>query len=296
MQTLSTSLKLALVLVVVLGLIAGLTYWAATQAVQPAAPVIRAAYALTPVTYLNGTPIVRYARVNPAIVGVLEYAAPYGDFSLSVPQVGVSSVGMYLPRTGNTQFEFVDATPLPTPFPYPTSPPLPLPALPESVQPTAIALETLQLILPPIAGAASAAGIVGTIVPLPAVGSVCAPAGYPVDGILTQRFHAYHSGMDIGVPLGTAVQATMSGVVTFAGWSEIGYGNLVIVQNQQFITYYAHNTSFNVAVNQYVAKGSLLAYSGSTGNSSGPHVHYETRINDVPVDPMTFEDRGYATC
>ena len=102
--------------------------------------------------------------------------------------------------------------------------------------------------------------------------------------------------MDIGVPLLTPVLATMSGVVTFAGWSEIGYGNLVIVQNQQFITYYAHNTSFNVTVNQYVTKGSLLSYSGSTGNSSGPHVHYETRINDVPVDPMTFEDRGYATC
>jgi murein DD-endopeptidase MepM/ murein hydrolase activator NlpD len=102
--------------------------------------------------------------------------------------------------------------------------------------------------------------------------------------------------MDIGIPLGTPVLVTHSGVVTFAGWSEIGYGYLVIVQNQQFITYYAHNTSFNVTVNQYVAKGSIIAFSGSTGNSSGPHVHYETRINDVPVDPMTFEDRGFATC
>jgi murein DD-endopeptidase MepM/ murein hydrolase activator NlpD len=282
-----------------LGLVAGLTYWAATQAVQPASPVIQAAYALTPVTYLDGTPIARYARVNPAIVNVLEYAAPYGDFALSVPQAGLSSVGVYLPRTGNTQFEFVDATPLPTPFPYPTSPPLPLPALPESVQPTAIAMETLQLILPVQTSAAGNAGIIeGTAAPLvvAAVGAICAPSGYPVDGVLTQRFHAYHSGMDIGVPLGTPVVATQSGIVTFAGWSEIGYGYLVIVQNQQFITYYAHNTSFNVTVNQYAAKGSIISYSGSTGNSSGPHLHYETRINDVPVDPMTFEDRGYATC
>jgi len=290
MQTLSTSLKLGLVLLVALGLVAGLTYWAATGAIQPRPPAVQAAYALTPVTYLNGTPVMRYARVNPAIVDVLEYAAPYGDFALSIPQAGLPAVGAYLPRTGNTQFEFVEATPLPTPFPYPTSPPLPLPALPESVQPTAIALATLesQMIIlgtPP-----------GTAVPLPAVGSVCAPAGYPVEGILTQRFHAYHSGMDIGIPLGTPVLATQSGLVTFAGWSEIGYGYLVIVQNQQFITYYAHNTSFNVTVNQYVAKGSIIAFSGSTGNSSGPHVHYETRINDVPVDPMTFEDRGYATC
>jgi murein DD-endopeptidase MepM/ murein hydrolase activator NlpD len=290
MQTLSTSLKLAFVLLIALGLVAGLTYWAATRAIQPAGPSVQAAYALTPVTYLNGTPVVRYARVNPSIVSVLEYAAPYSDYALTVPQAGVVAVGAYLPRTGNTQFEFIDATPLPTPIPYPTSPPLPLPALPESVQPTAIAQATLdaQMLIPGLPTMTS--------VPLPAVGAVCAPSGYPVDGVLTQRFHAYHSGMDIGVPLGTPVLATMSGVVTFAGWSEIGYGNLVIVQNQQFITYYAHNTSFNVTLNQYVAKGSIVSYSGSTGNSTGPHVHYETRINDVPVDPMTFEDRGYATC
>lgn len=295
MQTLSTSLKLGLVLLVAAGLIAGLTYWAATQAIQPGDPVVQAAFALTPVTYLNGTPVVRYARVNPAIVQVLEYAAPYDDFALSIPQAGLPAVGAYLPRTGNTQFEFVESTPLPTPFPYPTSPPLPLPALPESIQPTAVAMATQQseLILGTVAAGTP---VLGTTVPLPAVGSVCAPAGYPVDGILTQRFHAYHSGMDIGIPLGTPVLATHSGLVTYAGWSEIGYGYLVIVQNQQFITYYAHNTSFNVTVNQYVAKGSIIAFSGSTGNSSGPHVHYETRINDVPVDPMTFEDRGFVTC
>lgn len=294
MRTFSTSLKLIVVLLVVFGLIAGLTYWAATQAVQPAAPVILEAYALTPVTYLNGTPVVRYARINPAIVNVLEYAAPYSDYALTIPQAGQPAVGAYLPRTGNTQFEFVEATPLPTPIPYPTSPPLPLPALPELVQPTAIALATRDSATQ-VSIAASGGTPIATL-PAPPIGSVCAPSGYPVDGVLTQRFHAYHSGMDIGVPLGTPVLATMSGTVTFAGWSDIGYGYLVIIQNQQFITYYAHNTSFNVTVNQYVTKGSIVSYSGSTGNSTGPHVHYETRINDVPVDPMTFEDRGYATC
>src|SRR5262249_47853807 len=102
--------------------------------------------------------------------------------------------------------------------------------------------------------------------------------------------------IDIGVPLGTPVLATQSGQVTFADWSPVGYGNLVIIQNGNFITYYAHNTSFNVIIGQTVRKGSVIAFSGSTGNSSGPHVHYETRIDDVPVDPLTFESRGYPSC
>jgi murein DD-endopeptidase MepM/ murein hydrolase activator NlpD len=113
---------------------------------------------------------------------------------------------------------------------------------------------------------------------------------------LTQSFSIYHSGIDIGVPLGTPVLATMSGQVTFADWSPVGYGYLVIIQSGSFITYYGHNTSFNVTSGQTVRKGSVISFSGSTGNSSGPHVHYETRIDDVPVDPQTFESRGYPSC
>jgi murein DD-endopeptidase MepM/ murein hydrolase activator NlpD len=92
----------------------------------------------------------------------------------------------------------------------------------------------------------------------------CAPAGRPVDGVLTQRFHIYHGGVDFGIPLGTAVIATQSGQVTFAGWSDVGYGYLVVIQSGAFSTYYAHNTSFNVSQGQYVGKGSIIAWSGST--------------------------------
>jgi murein DD-endopeptidase MepM/ murein hydrolase activator NlpD len=192
-------------------------------------------------------------------------------------QADIQPVGAYLPRTGNTAFELIPATPFPTPLPYPTSPPLPLPPLPE--------VATL-----------SPFNADGTVRVLPYGGTACAPAGNPVDGVLTQRFHAYHSGIDLGVPLGTPVLATHSGTVSYADWSEIGYGYLVVIQNETFITYYAHNISFNVSVGQAIGKGSIIAWSGSTGNSSGPHVHYETRINDVPVDPLTFEARGYTTC
>jgi murein DD-endopeptidase MepM/ murein hydrolase activator NlpD len=131
---------------------------------------------------------------------------------------------------------------------------------------------------------------------LPIVGDSCAPGGNPVEGVLTQRYHRYHNGIDIGVPLGTPVLATHSGEVIYADWSTIGYGYLVIVQSDRYITYYAHNTSFNVEEGMLVGKGSILAWSGSTGNSSGPHVHYETRIDDVPVDPLTFSARGLPTC
>jgi murein DD-endopeptidase MepM/ murein hydrolase activator NlpD len=124
----------------------------------------------------------------------------------------------------------------------------------------------------------------------------CAPSGYPVPGILTQPFWGTHSGIDLAAPLNTPVYATQSGVVTWADWNTYGYGNLVIIQSGHYITYYAHNTSFNVSAGQVVSRGALIAWSGSTGHSSGPHVHYETRIDDVPVNPQTFEARGLATC
>lgn len=127
-------------------------------------------------------------------------------------------------------------------------------------------------------------------------GSGCAPSGFPVNGILTQRYHAYHIGIDIGVPVSTPVLATQSGEVIFAGWNSVGYGYLVILQNGDYITYYAHLSNFNVKKGEAVGAGSIIAWSGSTGNSSGPHVHYETRINDVPVDPLTFEQRSLPTC
>ena len=127
-------------------------------------------------------------------------------------------------------------------------------------------------------------------------GEGCAPSGLPVSGLLTQRYHRFHTGIDVGVPLGSPVVATHSGDVIFAGWSAYGYGFMVILENGPFITYYAHLTNFNVEADTQIGAGSVIGWSGSTGNSTGPHVHYETRINDVPVDPLTFEQRGYASC
>lgn len=271
-------LPLLLIIIIIIG---GLTYLSGSLwLLSPSLAPLQTPLAVTAIATLDESPIERFALIDPAIVNVLDSApSNYGNNQLD--NLSVQPVGIYLPRTGDTQFEIIDPTSLPTPLPFPTSPPLPLPPL--AVLPT---------VAPSILDDTSEEN--DRILPYNA--GDCAPLGLPIEGILTQRFHRYHSGIDIGVPSNTPVIATHSGQVTFADWSEIGYGYLVILQNSDFITYYAHNTSFNVNSGDSVGQGSIIAWSGNTGNSSGPHVHYETRINDIPVDPLTFSERGYDTC
>ena len=110
----------------------------------------------------------------------------------------------------------------------------------------------------------------------------------PVNGVLTQEFNRGHIGVDTGIPIGTPIKATMDGKVTFAGWNNEGYGNLVIIQNGEYKTYYAHLSEIPVNAGDSVQSGTTIGLSGSTGNSTGPHLHYEVRINDKPVDPANF--------
>jgi murein DD-endopeptidase MepM/ murein hydrolase activator NlpD len=97
-----------------------------------------------------------------------------------------------------------------------------------------------------------------------------------------------HEGIDLAVPTGTPVVAAAAGTVIVAGWLG-GYGNLVVVDHGNgFSTAYGHNTSVAVGFGQSVAQGQLVAYSGNTGHSTGPHVHFEVRINGSPVDPLGY--------
>ena len=118
------------------------------------------------------------------------------------------------------------------------------------------------------------------------------PQGKPVEGVLTQSYHPGHNGLDFGVVVGTPIKSTMSGKVTYAGWNNQGYGNLVIVENGPYKTYYAHLSEIPVTVGQQVQAGSTIGLSGNTGNSTGPHLHYEIRYNDQPIDP-TQQTLGY---
>jgi hypothetical protein len=98
-----------------------------------------------------------------------------------------------------------------------------------------------------------------------------------------------HYGLDYRCRLGDPIYAADNGVVVFAGWGG-GYGNLVRVRHGNgYETYYAHFSAFAVGCGQAVYQGQLLGYCGSTGWSSGPHLHYEIRLNGVPQNPQLFE-------
>ena len=102
------------------------------------------------------------------------------------------------------------------------------------------------------------------------------------------RGRSMHSGIDIAAPRGTPVYATAEGVVTFAGWQR-GYGIVVKIRHAfGFETIYAHNSRARVKVGQRVSRGDRVANVGSTGRSTGNHVHYEIRIDNTPVNPIKF--------
>jgi murein DD-endopeptidase MepM/ murein hydrolase activator NlpD len=111
------------------------------------------------------------------------------------------------------------------------------------------------------------------------------PSGWPAHGPISQEYHDGHQAYDIAIPTGTPIQSTMSGKVIHAGWNNEGYGNLVIVENGSYRTYYAHLSSIPVAVGDTVEAGSVVGISGSTGNSTGPHLHYEVRLDGQQILP-----------
>ncbi len=114
---------------------------------------------------------------------------------------------------------------------------------------------------------------------------------WPIDGPLyiTQYFWRLHRAIDIGVPEGTPVYAADSGFVVYAGWNDQGYGKLVIIDHRNgFMTYYAHLSVVKVNVGMSVHKGQIIGLSGNTGKSTGPHLHFEIRLNGVPRNPLGF--------
>ena len=96
-----------------------------------------------------------------------------------------------------------------------------------------------------------------------------------------------HQGIDFPVAGGTRVGAAGRGVVRFAGWNTGGYGNLVIIQHRLgFQTWYAHLSRETSYPGEVVTGGTRIGYVGSTGHSTGPHLHFEVRLNGNPINPM----------
>lgn len=124
------------------------------------------------------------------------------------------------------------------------------------------------------------------------------PSIWPVDGRLADHFGkrtdpfsgegAYHTGVDIAAPAGTIVRAAADGIVIYAERSG-GYGRLVIVDHGNGIeTYYAHLSRFNVMEGQEVRRGESVGAVGSSGRVTAPHLHYEVRVGEAPVNPYRF--------
>jgi murein DD-endopeptidase MepM/ murein hydrolase activator NlpD len=121
------------------------------------------------------------------------------------------------------------------------------------------------------------------------------PYGSPIEGWITKSYtmnvpglSGAHPGVDFAAKTGTEVKATADGITVLADWDET-YGNLVAIDHGNgFTTYYGHNSKNLVKVGDKVSKGDVFALSGNTGRSSAPHLHYEIRKDDVPVDPKSF--------
>lgn len=112
---------------------------------------------------------------------------------------------------------------------------------------------------------------------------------WPVRAQISQRFWSRHPGIDLAAPMGTQVKAADAGYVVAAGWSPYGYGfHVVIDHGNQMQTLYGHLSKFNVKVGDSVTRGQVIGNVGSTGNSTGPHLHFEVRVRGVHRNPLSL--------
>ena len=120
----------------------------------------------------------------------------------------------------------------------------------------------------------------------PVNGRISSPFGYRVHPIF--KVSKLHTGLDMAAGAGTPIAASAGGRVVFAGWRG-GYGRAVIIDHGGGITtLYAHQSSLAVSQGQSVRQGQVVGRVGSTGYSTGPHLHFEVRLNGSPVDPMRY--------
>ncbi|MCX7679422.1 MAG: M23 family metallopeptidase [Spirochaetes bacterium] len=121
---------------------------------------------------------------------------------------------------------------------------------------------------------------------------------WPVKGEITSSFgsrispisgkRGFHTGLDIGCPMDSPVKAAADGKVIFSGWKEI-YGNMIILKHTDgYITVYGHNRENLVKEGDVVKAGDVIGKSGTTGASTGPHVHFEIRKHLTPLNPLRF--------
>ncbi len=113
--------------------------------------------------------------------------------------------------------------------------------------------------------------------------------GWPISGYITQRYHEYHPAVDIAAPEGTSIKAADSGYVAVVGRNDTGYGRYVLIDHGNgFQSVYAHFSVIFVEVGQSVGKGQTIGLCGSTGKSTGPHLHFEIKLDGVRRNPSIY--------
>lgn len=112
-------------------------------------------------------------------------------------------------------------------------------------------------------------------------------------GTFVRGFYAGHSGIDIAATSGTPIFAANGGPVLYAGWNSWGYGNTVVIGHGPFSTLYGHMSRLALRCGDWAAAGQIIGYVGSTGNSSGPHLHFEIRYRNQPQDPIQTPGIGW---
>ena len=124
---------------------------------------------------------------------------------------------------------------------------------------------------------------------------VTVPSIWPTTGVVTSPYGLrwggsdFHPGIDIANEMGTPILATADGIVEYAGWNSGGYGNMVDINHGNGImTRYGHASQVIVSTGQHVTRGQVIALMGSTGFSTGPHVHYEVHVNGQRVNPISY--------
>ena len=131
-----------------------------------------------------------------------------------------------------------------------------------------------------------------------------APSLWPIEGRVTSSFGerqdpfngegAFHAGIDIAAPYGTAVRATADGDVQKAGFGS-GYGREITIDHgHDLLTVYGHLSSIAVTEGEHVTRGQVIGYVGESGRATGPHLHYEVRVHDVPVNPHKYLRDSFA--
>ncbi|MFW5995648.1 MAG: peptidoglycan DD-metalloendopeptidase family protein [Halanaerobiaceae bacterium] len=114
------------------------------------------------------------------------------------------------------------------------------------------------------------------------------PAGTRISSYYGGRWGKMHEGMDFALSYGSKIRAAGDGKVVYSGWSD-GYGRTIIVEHRKGLrTLYAHNSELLVSSGQNVTRGQVIALSGNSGNSTGPHLHFEVQLNGKPVDPQNY--------